>query len=221
MKRILFLRQFGEIMITNVGTRPGVRLRRAEEGDVTALQTFGREAFARTFGHCYPPEELESFLLGPSYHTDTFVRWIKDDENHHIFIAIEEQDPISGICDKIVGYSLSSRECHLPHRDVTPDCFELVRLYVAPSEFGQGTAHALMVDALQWMNANRQNREKGTNGGGIWLGVYSENYRAQKFYAKFGFEIVGEYEYIVGRCRDREFIMRMKELTTSTNVAYN
>jgi ribosomal protein S18 acetylase RimI-like enzyme len=202
-----------------VETRSGVRLRCAEVGDVNALQNFGRDAFARTFGHCYPPEELESFLLGPAYDINTFLCWITDAENHYICIAIEEQDSASGICEKVVGYSLSSRQCHLPHQDVTPNCFELVRLYVAPSEFGKGTAHALMDEALRWMNAKRRKCEGETVAGGIWLGVFSENYRAQKFYAKFGFEVVGEYEYIVGRCRDREFIMRMREPMPSVHVA--
>lgn len=196
--------------------RPGVQLRRAEARDVGALQEFGREAFTRTFGHCYPPEELDFFLSGPAYDADTFLGWIAEADKHHVLLAVEVEsaDGTSNDSDRIVGYSLSSAECHLPHKDVTPNCLELCRLYVAPSEFGQGTAQALMHEALLWMDGKRQTRTSGIGSlsrGGIWLGVYSENFRAQKFYAKFGFEVVGEYEYIVGRCRDREFIMQMQE----------
>ena len=42
----------------------------------------------------------------------------------------------------------------------------------------------------------------------LWLGVYSENEGAQRFYARYGFEHAGEYEYPVGEARDREFIYR-------------
>ena len=42
----------------------------------------------------------------------------------------------------------------------------------------------------------------------LWIGVWSENLGAQRFYARRGFGIVGEYIFPVGRARDREFIMR-------------
>jgi hypothetical protein len=42
----------------------------------------------------------------------------------------------------------------------------------------------------------------------IYLGVYSENLRAIKFYNRFGFERAGEYYFEVGDCRDFEFIFR-------------
>ena len=42
----------------------------------------------------------------------------------------------------------------------------------------------------------------------LWIGVWSENHGAQRFYARHGFVHVGEYEFPVGRVRDREFILR-------------
>ena len=42
----------------------------------------------------------------------------------------------------------------------------------------------------------------------IWIGVWSENLGAQRFYARHGFAKAGEYEFPVGRVRDREFILR-------------
>ncbi len=41
-----------------------------------------------------------------------------------------------------------------------------------------------------------------------WLVVFSENHRAQRFYARYGFAKVGEYDYPVGEWTDREFVMR-------------
>ncbi len=48
----------------------------------------------------------------------------------------------------------------------------------------------------------------------IYIGVWSENYRAQRFYQRRGFEWCGEYLYVVGDARDREWILR--EVTGST-----
>ncbi len=42
----------------------------------------------------------------------------------------------------------------------------------------------------------------------IWIGVWSENYGAQRFYERHGFSKVGEYGFEVGRTVDREFILR-------------
>ena len=42
----------------------------------------------------------------------------------------------------------------------------------------------------------------------LWIGVWSENYGAQKFYGRHGFEKVGEYGFAVGKTIDREFILK-------------
>ena len=42
----------------------------------------------------------------------------------------------------------------------------------------------------------------------LWLSVWSENPGAQRFYARYGFAFAGEYAFIVGAQRDREFMYR-------------
>ena len=42
----------------------------------------------------------------------------------------------------------------------------------------------------------------------LWIGVWSENHGAQRFYTRHGFARVGEYQFPVGRVRDHEFILR-------------
>ena len=44
----------------------------------------------------------------------------------------------------------------------------------------------------------------------LWIGVWSENLGAQRFYARRGFQKVGEYGFHVGRTVDREFILRRR-----------
>ena len=41
----------------------------------------------------------------------------------------------------------------------------------------------------------------------LWIGVWSENLGAQRFYERHGFHRVGEYEFPVGRVLDLEFIL--------------
>ena len=42
----------------------------------------------------------------------------------------------------------------------------------------------------------------------VWLGVWSGNTGAQRFYARRGFQIVGEHTYAVGDTIDEEYAMR-------------
>ena len=42
----------------------------------------------------------------------------------------------------------------------------------------------------------------------LWVGVWSENFGAQRFYARYGFDKAGEYLFPVGATRDHEFIFR-------------
>lgn len=69
-----------------------------------------------------------------------------------------------------------------------------------------------MAIGLKWLeDKRRHNYESNNIKGKIYIGVYSDNFRAQRFYQKYKFEKVGEYFYEVGRCRDLEYIMQMKE----------
>ena len=65
-----------------------------------------------------------------------------------------------------------------------------------------GVGVALLHVALDWLE------REGPRA--LWISVWSENYGAQRFYGRHGFEHAGEYEFIVGEQRDREFMYRRK-----------
>src|SRR5690606_20513156 len=90
--------------------------------------------------------------------------------------------------------------CGLPHPDVAAGDGELKRLYLLKAYQGAGWGGRMFDTAMDWL--------QGNGAGALWIGVWSENFGAQRFYARRGFEIVGEYLFPVGRVRDREFIMR-------------
>ncbi|MGZ3404232.1 MAG: N-acetyltransferase family protein, partial [Phenylobacterium sp.] len=98
-----------------------------------------------------------------------------------------------------VGYA-SVGPCALPHSEVTPACGELKRIYLTAAWQGTGLAARLYSEAVAWLE-----REGPRT---IWLGVWSENLKAQRFYARQGFAKVGEYGFQVGGTVDREFILR-------------
>jgi GNAT superfamily N-acetyltransferase len=164
-------------------------LRLAEPDDAALLAALGARTFTETFGHLYPPEDLAAFLAG-SHSPERLAAYLAD-PGAAAWILEAKGEPI--------GYALVG-PCDLPHPQVTAACGELKRLYVLADHRGGGRGGRLLEAALAWLEA--QGRRP------IWIGVWSENFGAQKLYGRLGFEKVGEYEFPVGRARDREFILR-------------
>lgn len=79
---------------------------------------------------------------------------------------------------------------------------ELSKMYVLPGRHGSGVADALMRAALEHAAA--------AGGSGIWLGVNQHNARAQRFYARCGFERCGTKTFLVGAELHDDFVMRLR-----------
>lgn len=76
---------------------------------------------------------------------------------------------------------------------------ELSKIYVLPEAHGSGAAGHLMDAGLAWAS------EHGA--AGVWLGVNQQNVRAQRFYAKCGFTVVGTKRFLVGDRYEDDFVM--------------
>lgn len=86
------------------------------------------------------------------------------------------------------------------HPDVALGDGEIQRLYILQGHQGGGRGTALLTTALEWLERDGPRT--------LWIGVWSENYGAQRFYARHGFEIVGNYSFMVGDHADYELITR-------------
>ncbi|MEM9214828.1 MAG: GNAT family N-acetyltransferase [Cyanobacteria bacterium P01_F01_bin.150] len=92
---------------------------------------------------------------------------------------------------------------HAPQASVVADRpSELRRLYVSKKWHGQGVAHKIMSQVLTI--ASQDNADV------IWLGVWEHNPRAIAFYRKYGFEAVGEHDFMFGNELQRDLIMAAK-----------
>jgi ribosomal protein S18 acetylase RimI-like enzyme len=166
-----------------------VVIRRAGPADAGALAAIGRTTFAETFGHLYPPEDLAAFLA--TAHGPERSRADLADPDTAAWLA--------EAAGEALGYALAGR-CDLPHRDVRPGDGELKRLYLRGCAQGSGLGGRLFDAALGWL------QRKGPRT--VWIGVWSENHGAQRFYRRRGFEEVGAYGFRVGATVDHELIFR-------------
>jgi ribosomal protein S18 acetylase RimI-like enzyme len=165
------------------------RIRRATAADAATLSRIGASTFVDTFGHMYPPQDLQAFL-DESHAPQAYLRYLADDA--YATWLLEDDG-------EAVGYALAGPS-GLPHPDVAAGDGELKRLYVAPALHNGGWGSQLFQQALRWLERDGPRT--------LWISVWSENFGAQRFYARHGFEKAGEYEFPVGRIRDREFIFK-------------
>lgn len=165
-------------------------IRRAGLEDAEQLAELGAETFSETFGHLYPPEDLQSFLL--SAHSVESWRKTLADPNIAVWVAELE----SGTKIGFIGVGT----CKLPVQNLEPAAGEVQQLYVLAEYHNLRLGTRLMDAGLDWLK--RQGRTP------IYVGVWSENYGAQRFYERYGFSKVGEYGFRVGGTIDREFILK-------------
>jgi tRNA (guanine37-N1)-methyltransferase len=75
----------------------------------------------------------------------------------------------------------------------------LSKCYVHPAAQGQGVAGTLMTATLDAARA--------AGAAGSWLGVNGENLRAQAFYRRSGFAVVGERTFRVGERTEHDLVL--------------
>ena len=164
-------------------------IRRAGPADAETVSALAARTFTETFGHLYPDEDLRSFLA-ESYAVER-SRIVLAHPDYAIWLL--EDDGVA------VGHAAAG-PCGLPHPQVSPGDGELKRLYLLRSHQNAGLGGRLFDAAMQWLLRDGPRT--------LWIGVWSQNFGAQRFYARHGFEQVGTYEFPVGRVRDLEFILR-------------
>jgi len=82
---------------------------------------------------------------------------------------------------------------------------ELSKIYAHPSALGTGVAARLMTASVA--AAAELGAAQGAGGVPLWLGTNAQNARAQAFYRKHGFDVVGRRTYDVGGVQHHDVVM--------------
>jgi ribosomal protein S18 acetylase RimI-like enzyme len=170
-------------------SNPQAAIRRAGGADAPTLATLGAATFTETFGHLYAPEDLDAYLVG-SHSVDAWTRTLTHPQRA-VWLATLGGMPAGFIA---VG------ACKLPTENRAPTAGEIHQLYVLARHHNLRLGSHLMDVGLEWLEA--QGRKP------LYVGVWSQNLGAQRFYRRYGFEKVGEYGFPVGKTVDLEFILK-------------
>jgi predicted N-acetyltransferase YhbS len=156
-------------------------------GDAQALDRLFDTVFCETFGHLYRPEDLDAFLT--SY---GIADWERDLADRACAFRVAEMD------GRIVGY-VKLGPVEIPVETSRPALL-LDQIYVAQDHHGASIAGTLMEWTFE--EAARRGAEE------LYLTVFIDNHRANRFYDRYGFEAVGRYDFMVGEQADHDIIMR-------------
>lgn len=167
----------------------GMELRPATLADVPALAALGRDSFTAAFGDLYRPEDLAAFLA--EVHDEQAVASEVTGEECRHCLAVGEDGALLGYCKLRYPSKLGALA-------TAQDPLELGQLYCAPAATGKGVGTALMDWALAEAEAGGHDA--------MVLSVYSENFGAQRFYARYGFAKTADTTFQVGEQLDHEFL---------------
>lgn len=169
---------------------PAFALRPATIADAGRVRGLFCRSFRATFGHLYPPHELEEWLEGMS---EARFRVEAGCASHACFLG-EAPD------GRLLGYvTLGPQDLGI---EPGARWWVLRQLYLDEEAKGTGLAQALMEAALA------EARARGVKE--LYLTVWVDNHRARRFYERYGFEEVGAYAFVVGSTIDDDRILRLR-----------
>jgi diamine N-acetyltransferase len=169
--------------------KPGPVIRRATAADAGLLADLGARTFYDTFAVDNTPEDMAAYLS--SYFSPLLQAQELADPDTTFLIA-----EIDGVAAGYAKLQLSVTSSCI----TGPDPVELSRLYVSSGLIGSGVGAALMEACIS------EARKAGHRT--MWLGVWERNERAQSFYERWGFQIVGEQIFQLGSDAQRDFVMQ-------------
>lgn len=171
-----------------MSSREQYTLRDATVADSARLAEFGARTFRETFGADNTDEDMRAHLdrsFSPARQRSEI-----EDPDIDTLLMVDAGG-------RWLGFAQLRADSSAP--GVPAGSVELWRFYVDQPWHGQGVAAALMVAARQ-----RAMRRGATS---LWLGVWERNARAQAFYRKHGFEVVGRKTFVVGSDRQADDVM--------------
>ncbi len=168
-----------------------IRIREAKLEEVPAVRELAIEVYTDTFADQNTAANLQAFY-DESYSLERFNTEFHE-ANALLYLALDDL--------KIVGF-LRLRQSQEVEKQLSTNTVELHRLYVHRDYHGTNASRLLMEKALAY--ATEKNFEW------IWLGVWEKNFRAQKFYTKWGFEKFGEHIFQMGDDPQTDWLLKKK-----------
>lgn len=168
-----------------------MEIRIARNEDLPAVRELAIQSYRETFGANSIEENMVAFF-NENYSLDK-IRKELDEPESMLYLAWEG--------DKMIAF-LRLRISKEVEGQLGDNTLELQRLYVHKDFYGKQVANKLMELAIAYATGKKFKW--------LWLGVWEKNFRAQRFYQKFGFEQFGEHIFMEGNDPQLDWLMKKK-----------
>ncbi len=168
-----------------------ITIRQATPDDAKVLTDLAYTTFWDAFAH-HPknaPDDLNHYMR-QAFSLEQIAAELADETN--IFLVAEIAGEAAGYAKLIVGSTEPGITAERP--------VELSRLYSHQQHLGRGVGQSLMDACLE--RARREAHDV------MWLGVWEYNPRAQRFYEKNGFHVVGKHVFQLGSDAQTDILMQ-------------
>lgn len=168
-----------------------INIRQAGVGDARLLTDLSYTTFWDAFAH-HPknaPDDLAHYMR-QAFNVDQITTELSDPSSIFLIAAVDE---------KAAGYAKlicdSTEDGIIANRPI-----ELSRLYSHQEYIGKGIGQDLMDACFE--------RARSDGFDVMWLGVWEYNPRAQRFYEKNGFRVVGRHTFQLGADAQIDLLMQ-------------
>lgn len=168
-----------------------IQIRQATTEDAKVLTDLAYTTFWDAFAH-HPknaPDDLAHYMR-QAFNLDQIASELADEKS--IFLLAELEGKAAGYAKIIIDNIEPGITAERP--------IELSRLYSHQEYLGQGVGQSLM-DAC-FARAVKEGCDV------MWLGVWEFNPRAQRFYEKNGFQVVGSHTFVLGSDPQTDLLMQ-------------
>lgn len=170
-----------------------ITIRKATSADAESLAEIAFITFWDAF-HDHPanaPEDMAAYMA-EAFSIERTLAELGNEKN--VFLIAEIGDEPAGYVKLTVGATEDGITADRP--------IELARLYSHQRFLGKGVGQALMDKCFEFARSNDHDV--------MWLGVWEFNPRAQRFYEKNGFRVVGKHIFQLGSDPQTDLLMQIE-----------
>lgn len=168
---------------------PDTVIREANRQDAELLVELGKRAFREAFAAQTSPEDMAAHLR-TSFSIDDIKTQLNDKDTLYLIIDLQAEP---------VGYAyLYPTNPPASIKDLM--AIQLIRFYLLEKCYGLGVGNTLMQRCLAESHARGYRT--------VWLSSWELNGRANAFYRRWHFKVVGKQQFVVGSDVQNDFIFR-------------
>lgn len=172
---------------------PDILIRQAAPDDAKPLTDLAYTTFWDAFAH-HPknaPDDLNHYMR-QAFNLEQITEELSEPSS--IFLIAEIDGKAAGYAKLITGSTEAGITAERP--------IELSRLYSHQEYIGKGVGQSLMDACFE--------RARCDGHDVMWLGVWEHNPRAQRFYEKNGFRVVGSHTFQLGSDPQTDLLMQQE-----------